>query len=271
MPYQHVNPVPPLAFAVSRLHRCHSLEQLRLAIFNTVPDALEVDAVALYMLDPKHHAVSVMSWHTSQSMLREYEHLRINDPLFHYILEHKTVSDYRHLIGKDTWSRSPIHELAQRYGFENVMEGPVLVNGQLVGTIRAGRSSERANFNPATMRILTFLCEEVGFVLSKLNDDVVVTEKLTSLAGQDVMSVAVLSGKRSKPTSRPLHSRSTSPTEELSGQLLNVADRIIAGFTNKRIARELGITENTVKYHVKRLFKHYGVSNRVELTRVYKH
>lgn len=38
------------------------------------------------------------------------------------------------------------------------------------------------------------------------------------------------------------------------------------GFSNKLIARELGIEESTVKLHVGELFKIYGACNRTELS-----
>jgi two-component system nitrate/nitrite response regulator NarL len=40
---------------------------------------------------------------------------------------------------------------------------------------------------------------------------------------------------------------------------------VTAGHPNKEIARQAGITEFTVKVHVKTIFKKFGVSNRTEL------
>jgi DNA-binding CsgD family transcriptional regulator len=38
-----------------------------------------------------------------------------------------------------------------------------------------------------------------------------------------------------------------------------------AGYTNKDLARELGISENTAKHHLTNVFDKLGVSNRLEL------
>ena len=44
-----------------------------------------------------------------------------------------------------------------------------------------------------------------------------------------------------------------------------VARFAVEGFSNREIARELGITEHTVKNYLFKIFDKLGVSNRVEL------
>jgi DNA-binding NarL/FixJ family response regulator len=51
----------------------------------------------------------------------------------------------------------------------------------------------------------------------------------------------------------------------LTERELQVIGYLIEGMTNKEIARELGITEQTVKYYVNQLLKKANVSNRVKL------
>jgi|TARA_B100000315_G_C14441449_1_gene524872 DNA-binding NarL/FixJ family response regulator len=43
-------------------------------------------------------------------------------------------------------------------------------------------------------------------------------------------------------------------------------DLLVRGYSNKLIAKEMGVSENTVKDHIRRIYRHYGVSNRTELT-----
>ncbi len=45
-----------------------------------------------------------------------------------------------------------------------------------------------------------------------------------------------------------------------------VAQLLCQGLSNKEIARQLYISENTVKYHCKQLFKTHNVQCRTELT-----
>lgn len=63
-----------------------------------------------------------------------------------------------------------------------------------------------------------------------------------------------------KEGSRPKHPNEAGLTEQ-EGKIL---DHISAGKSNKLIARELGITEGTVKVHVKHLLKKLNLKSRVE-------
>jgi len=51
----------------------------------------------------------------------------------------------------------------------------------------------------------------------------------------------------------------------LSSREMEVVALIVAGYTNKDLARELGISENTAKHHLTNIFDKLGVSNRLEL------
>jgi DNA-binding NarL/FixJ family response regulator len=51
----------------------------------------------------------------------------------------------------------------------------------------------------------------------------------------------------------------------LSSREMEVIGLIVAGYTNKDLARELGISENTAKHHLTNIFDKLGVSNRLEL------
>jgi len=56
-------------------------------------------------------------------------------------------------------------------------------------------------------------------------------------------------------------------TGELSPQQLQIVEAIAAGYSNKEIAKELSLSERTVKYHLTRIFGKFGVSGRMELAR----
>jgi len=53
----------------------------------------------------------------------------------------------------------------------------------------------------------------------------------------------------------------------LSRQQQHIVEAIVAGCSNKEIAKELSISERTVKYHLTRIFSKFGVSGRTELAR----
>ena len=48
---------------------------------------------------------------------------------------------------------------------------------------------------------------------------------------------------------------------------LDIVSAIVAGGTNRDIAKQFSITPTTVKYHLTHMFEKVGVSNRIELAR----
>ena len=53
--------------------------------------------------------------------------------------------------------------------------------------------------------------------------------------------------------------------EALSPRARNVTDLLLRGYSNKMISQEMNISENTVKDHIRKIYRHFGVSNRTEL------
>jgi two-component system nitrate/nitrite response regulator NarL len=56
-------------------------------------------------------------------------------------------------------------------------------------------------------------------------------------------------------------------TDSLSPQQQHIVDSIASGCSNKEIAKELLISERTVKYHLTRIFSKLGVTDRMQLAR----
>jgi DNA-binding NarL/FixJ family response regulator len=56
-------------------------------------------------------------------------------------------------------------------------------------------------------------------------------------------------------------------TKTLSARQLRIVEEIVSGCSNKEIAQNLGVSERTIKYHLTRIFKKFGVSGRMELAR----
>ncbi len=64
--------------------------------------------------------------------------------------------------------------------------------------------------------------------------------------------------------SRPAVNQEDCPLTEREKEILSLAAE---GYTNNRIARELWVTEQTVKFHLSNTYRKLGVSNRTEATR----
>ena len=61
------------------------------------------------------------------------------------------------------------------------------------------------------------------------------------------------------------------PVEPLSAQEQRVLRLLIAGQTNPQMARELVVSVNTIKDHVKNLYRKLHVSNRLQASEIGRH
>ena len=58
--------------------------------------------------------------------------------------------------------------------------------------------------------------------------------------------------------------KNNAPGRHLSGREQEVLSLVARGLANKHIARELGITERTVKAHLTSIFQQLGVTDRTQ-------
>jgi DNA-binding NarL/FixJ family response regulator len=65
-------------------------------------------------------------------------------------------------------------------------------------------------------------------------------------------------------STRPAAAQEDCPLTEREKEILTLAAE---GYTNQRIARELWVTEQTVKFHLSNTYRKLGVANRTEATR----
>jgi two-component system nitrate/nitrite response regulator NarP len=59
------------------------------------------------------------------------------------------------------------------------------------------------------------------------------------------------------------------PLTTLTKRELEILSSLAAGRTNKEIAAEKGVSDNTVKYHIRNLFEKLSVSNRGQAIALY--
>jgi two-component system nitrate/nitrite response regulator NarL len=80
-------------------------------------------------------------------------------------------------------------------------------------------------------------------------------------AGRETMAdlVQLIQGMGSNREEAPRKNFALTPRE------LDVVAKIVAGHANKDIAKDLGISEDTVKHHLSTIFDKVGVSSRLEL------
>ena len=93
-------------------------------------------------------------------------------------------------------------------------------------------------------------------------------QRVTALNGQ--LSVTGTRGWGSQmwvvmPLDPPPLRHDKSRLASLSPREHEVVGGVVAGLRNRNIAYELGISENTVKFHLRKIFRKLGVTSRAEL------
>lgn len=101
-----------------------------------------------------------------------------------------------------------------------------------------------------------------GYLLKDTDPDQLLEQIKLALCGKMVLSEAVtqvLAAAIRRPAVRP-----ASELDSLTGREVEILQCIAKGMSNKVIARELDISDGTVKVHVKHLLKKLGLRSRVE-------
>jgi two-component system nitrate/nitrite response regulator NarL len=105
-------------------------------------------------------------------------------------------------------------------------------------------------------------CGADGYLLKDMEPEELRVQIEAALAGKMVMSetaTKILATAIRKPQ------QSNQPsTSGLTGREREILELIAKGMSNKLIARELGLSDGTVKVHVKHLLKKLGLRSRVE-------
>ncbi|MEC9368821.1 MAG: response regulator transcription factor, partial [Pseudomonadota bacterium] len=100
-----------------------------------------------------------------------------------------------------------------------------------------------------------------GYILKSAEDDQIV-EALKQIMGGQIYAPPALAEAPRKSSGGAQDAPSLTPRQK------DVLELLVAGKTNKEIARQLDLSESTVKIHVAALFRALGVRNRVEAVKV---
>ena len=141
--------------------------------------------------------------------------------------------------------------MLHEWGFSYNMGGPLRCESKIVGVLFTATPDAAAPYTPLVRQRMDMLCRAGSLALTnmmnagQIDDDASAPIMLRTLPA--TVSAAALSAR-------------------LPPRSADVAIRVCRGRTNKEIAREMGISDQTVKEHVTNLCRRFGVHNRTELT-----
>ena len=106
-----------------------------------------------------------------------------------------------------------------------------------------------------------------GYLLKDMNPDELIPALNDALAGQNVVAKELVGSLTNIIQGKPQEQEKiepATPLSELTPREQEILEHIAGGESNKVIARHLGISDGTVKLHVKAILRKLGVHSRVE-------
>ncbi len=231
-----------LALTVSQIHRSRTIDDLRKVYLTRMPEFINADAFGMYLFNEHLETEHIFSYHANQHFLAEYEQLRKDDPLFLKLLKHK---DFTHSLGvfdNNNWFKQPLYGFLSRWNLKYSIEAPLMCDGKIMGTLNIAKGNS-CYFDQHKLITTRFICKEIGFAFQRLMEH------------QDLV-------RDIKQLHHPVSTLNELPTR--AGEVLDFA---INGLNNRQIAERLKISENTVRYHIKCLYKKLSVHNRAQLVK----
>ena len=104
-----------------------------------------------------------------------------------------------------------------------------------------------------------------GLLMKPIGCDALIKSLELVMLGEKIFPANFIRNLAFEPAPSPVQSSDQNPVmEKLSARELDVLQELSIGSPNKIIARRFGITEATVKVHVKAILRKFGVRNRTE-------
>lgn len=229
-----------LALATSQIHRSRSLHELQNTFVRIAPQFVAADAYGFYLFDENMRIKEVKAQHANHNFLDEYENVRDDDPLFKNLVEKQRFTHSLALFEEREWQRQPLHDFLSRWGLDYSIEAPLVYDGKISGTLNFAIGGEDY-FAETSLHTARFLCEEFNHSYKRILEHESLISK-SSLPGQQGQGMENL-GVRSR----------------------EILELLLQGLNNRAMAGQLNISENTVRYHIKQIYRVFGVHNRAEL------
>ncbi len=227
--------------ALLELARGGTLEQISGRCLACLTTGFDAGASGFYLLAPDAHPIACETDGVPIDFLDEYEAaIRERDPVLHVVLRSRHAMTGGALPAA-VWGHSPASQHLQRWGFGPNLQGPLEAGGRIVGTLNLARRAGGEPFNARDIARFAWICRAVSVAVSQPG--------------------ALYAGACSPCVTAPCD-----PCDPLPPRAAAVGRLVRDGTPNKAIARTLGISEHTVKEHVRALCVRFGAPNRTALS-----
>jgi DNA-binding CsgD family transcriptional regulator len=239
-----------LADCMMSVAESRSVQALGAACQHAIEQLTGSSTIGLYLLEAAEPDL-VYSRQVEQGFLDNYKAgFWQRDPVLDCILSDGRTVDGASLLGPRGWPRSTSFEMLQHWGFSNNMGGPLWCEDKIVGVLFTATRDAGVPYTASLRHRMEILCRAGSLALRNITN--------ANRLDAGLVSGAALYHRRMLPSSALSYAT-------LPPRSADVAFRVCRGQTNKEIARDMGISDQTVKEHVAKLCKRFGTHNRTEL------
>jgi DNA-binding CsgD family transcriptional regulator len=212
--------------------------ELKSQFIDAAGEIFEARAWGWKVLDKNFQIVDCELMGLSDRIIDRYQEIGyLRDPLMNYAIEHHAPVHDRILFNSETWQNSTIYQqVLSRYKIEHLAIAPILGNDRLLGKVFLTRGKQDKPFNLKDLSQLSAICTHLSVRLATLQ----VADNITT-------------------KSRSISFKSLTKREQ------QIADLIAEGLKTAELSSVLGITQNSVKQALKRMFLKLDVSTRAEM------
>jgi DNA-binding CsgD family transcriptional regulator len=258
-----------------RVADCRSLAALPQAIFSRADAIFGVAAMGLYLFDRAERLQLIASRLASRGFLDQCEREFPTDSMLDCIVTERRTIDGFHFYGGARWRRSSTYDLLHGWGYYHNMGGALVAGGRVVGAVFVGTAENNDPYDAVHVRRLDLLCRAGSVALTAMWERERLRCELSDTTAKDrrdLLPSSTMQPGRSTadgvPEVEPGNTQELAhggAFDRLPARSRAVALLVCEGQSNKAIGRQLGISADTVKEHVRNLCRRFGAANRTDL------
>lgn len=209
--------------------------ELRFRLMDCLGQYFGVQRWGIYLIDEEGSLVNCDAQGVSDRFVERYQKIgKSVDPILKYVLKYHAPAHEELVLPRGQWKQSQLYQrCCIEYEHEHIMTGPIVGNGQLIGTINFARVGNVSAFNGRDLSKMSAICSHFSACLSVLRSRNILN---------DHPHIMLLTKRE-----------------------IQIARLVAQGLTNAEIGKELWISQNTVKQALKRMFRKLAVSTRTEM------
>lgn len=149
-------------------HSALSFADIGSAFMSTAGSVIEAEVMGLYRFPgARQMPIEVMSDGGVEFLKSYEEHGRDDDPVLDFVATHRRPIDSSRASARSRWDESGARAVLAEAGLSHSMQAPLLVAGELIGTVNFARSSANDQFDTDDLISAHMLSEHLSIAIER--------------------------------------------------------------------------------------------------------